>query len=185
MYLTDSLWGEEDTQVSSTSIQDVLKRSKPKKVKVLTEKSIKSKTVAVADKLNIPQDRYIASIWVYQTSVVATLLNIIVIPYRSSIIATERMGIFAYLAIVEVILKLVIVLILLIQLFLCFKLDNTFIKLIPTLIFLIAAVTFLILTFVNESWDALGYLLLCIAAGALLITSLVGWIIYLIINKFR
>lgn len=62
--------------------------------------------------LNIPQDRYIASIWVYQTSVVATLLNIIVIPYRSSIIATERMGIFAYLAIVEVILKLVIVLIL-------------------------------------------------------------------------
>jgi len=66
----------------------------------------------VMTQLNIPQDRYIASLWVYQTSVLATLFNIIVIPYRSSIIATERMGIFAYISILDVILKLIIVLIL-------------------------------------------------------------------------
>lgn len=62
--------------------------------------------------LNIPPERYSASIWVYHASVFATLLNIIVIPYRASIIATERMGIFAYISILDVVLKLIIVLIL-------------------------------------------------------------------------
>lgn len=66
----------------------------------------------VMTQLNIPIERYVASIWVYQTSVVATLLNIIVIPYRASIIATERMGIFAFISILDVFLKLVIALIL-------------------------------------------------------------------------
>ena len=70
MLLTDSLWGEEDTQVSSTSIQDVLKRSKPKKVKVLTEKSIKSKTVAVADKLNIITSNVLRILGVYKENTV-------------------------------------------------------------------------------------------------------------------
>lgn len=66
----------------------------------------------VMTQLNIPAERYTASLWVYQASIIATLLNIIVIPYRASIIATEQMGIFAYISILEVILKLVIVLIL-------------------------------------------------------------------------
>ena len=66
----------------------------------------------VETQLNIPPERYSASIWVYHASVLATLLNIIVIPYRASLIATERMGIFASISIWEVILKLIIVLIL-------------------------------------------------------------------------
>lgn len=66
----------------------------------------------VMTQLNIPAERYTASIWVYQASVVATLLNIIVIPYRASIIATERMDIFAYISILDVVLKLIIVLVL-------------------------------------------------------------------------
>ena len=66
----------------------------------------------VMTQLNIPVERYNASLWVYQASVISTLINIIVIPYRASIIATERMGIFAYISIIDVILKLVIVLIL-------------------------------------------------------------------------
>lgn len=66
----------------------------------------------VMTQLNIPAERYTASIWVYQTSVIASLLNIIVIPYRASIIATEKMGIFAFISILEVILKLAIVLVL-------------------------------------------------------------------------
>ena len=78
---------------------------------------------------------------------------------------------------------IVIILVLLIQLILCFKIENTFIKLIPTLLFLIATITLFILTLLNESWDALGYLLLAISAGILLITSCVAWIFYLIINK--
>lgn len=66
----------------------------------------------VMTQLNIPAERYTASIWVYQASVVSTLINIIVIPYRASIIATERMGVFAYISIIDVLLKLAIVLIL-------------------------------------------------------------------------
>lgn len=66
----------------------------------------------VMTQLNIPAERYTASLWVYQASIIATLLNIIVIPYRASIIASERMSIFAYISILDVVLKLVIVLIL-------------------------------------------------------------------------
>jgi len=66
----------------------------------------------VMTQLNIPTSRYSASIWVYQASVVATLLHIIVIPYRASIIATENLGIFASISIIDVLLKLIIVLIL-------------------------------------------------------------------------
>ena len=66
----------------------------------------------VANHLKIPTDRFYAAMWVYQMSVVATLINIIVIPYRASIIATERMSIFAFISMFEVIFKLIIVLIL-------------------------------------------------------------------------
>lgn len=66
----------------------------------------------VKTQLNIPAGREFAAMWVYQMSVITTLINIMVIPYRASIIAAEKMSIFAYISIFEVILKLVIVLIL-------------------------------------------------------------------------
>ena len=66
----------------------------------------------VSTQLNIPTERYYAAHWVYQMSIIVTLLNIIVIPYRASIIAIERMDIFAYISIIDVVLKLIIVLIL-------------------------------------------------------------------------
>lgn len=62
--------------------------------------------------LNIPPDRVNAARWVYQISVISSLFGIVIIPYRAAIIAKEKMGIFAYTSIIEVILKLVIVLIL-------------------------------------------------------------------------
>ena len=66
----------------------------------------------VNTQLNIPADRSTAMLWVYQMSVITTLINIMVIPYRASIIATEKMAIFAYISILETCLKLIIVLIL-------------------------------------------------------------------------
>ena len=66
----------------------------------------------VCTQLNIPSDRNTAMIWVYQMSVLTTLMNIMVIPYRGAIIATEKMSIFAYLSIFETALKLIIVLLL-------------------------------------------------------------------------
>lgn len=66
----------------------------------------------VINKLNIPTERYDAMLWVYHMSVLMTLVNIMVIPYRSSIIAAEKMVIFAYVSIFETILKLIAVIVL-------------------------------------------------------------------------
>lgn len=60
-------------------------------------------------KLNIPADRMIAANWVYQLSILAFLVNIISTPYTAVIIAHERMKAFAYISILDVVLKLVVV----------------------------------------------------------------------------
>jgi O-antigen/teichoic acid export membrane protein len=63
-------------------------------------------------KLNIPVERKSAAFWVYQFSILASMISIIQVPYNASIIAHERMSFYAYISIIEVILKLGIVYIL-------------------------------------------------------------------------
>jgi O-antigen/teichoic acid export membrane protein len=60
-------------------------------------------------KINIPIGREYAALWVYQFSVFAAILSIIQVPYNASIIAHERMNVYAYVSIVDVSLKLIIV----------------------------------------------------------------------------
>ena len=60
----------------------------------------------------IPDERMFAAVWVYQFSIVGTCLGIILVPFSSLIMAHEKMGIYAYMSIFEVILKLILVLIL-------------------------------------------------------------------------
>ena len=64
--------------------------------------------------MNLPEERMNAAFWVYQFSIFTTAIMIISVPYNAVIIAHERMNIFAYISIVEVILKLLIVYLLLI-----------------------------------------------------------------------
>lgn len=59
--------------------------------------------------LNIPQDRLYAANWVFQFSMVTFVLSLINVPYNATIIAHERVSVFAYISILEVTLKLVIV----------------------------------------------------------------------------
>lgn len=61
------------------------------------------------NKMNIPDDRFNAAQWVYQLSVVSSMVMIMSVPYNALIIAHERMKAFAYISIIEVILKLGIV----------------------------------------------------------------------------
>ena len=61
------------------------------------------------NKLVIPAERMTAAAWVYQLSIVGTMLAIMQAPYNASIIAHEKMGIYAYVEILNVILKLAIV----------------------------------------------------------------------------
>ena len=58
------------------------------------------------NKMQIPVERMNAALWVYQGSIVTTVIMIISVPYKAAIIAHERMNIFAYLSILETILKL-------------------------------------------------------------------------------
>ena len=66
----------------------------------------------VNTELVIPADRLVAANWVYQSSILAFMITILSVPYNAAIIAHERMGVFAYISILEVSLKLLIVFIL-------------------------------------------------------------------------
>lgn len=91
----------------------------------------------VIEKLVIPEERMTAAMWVYQFSIIASMVGIISLPYNAAIIAHERMGAFAYISIMDVVLKLVIVYMLVISpfdklitysaLFLCVNLLDRFI----------------------------------------------------------
>ena len=60
-------------------------------------------------KLVIPEGRMTAAHWVYQLSIVSAMLGITQTPYNASIIAHEKMGVYAYVEILNVTLKLLIV----------------------------------------------------------------------------
>lgn len=57
-------------------------------------------------KLVIPPERMDAALWVYHCSILASVVNVLSIPYNASIIAYEKMSAFAYISVVEVLLKL-------------------------------------------------------------------------------
>lgn len=60
------------------------------------------------NKMTIPADRMDAAFWVYQYSILAAVLGFICIPYNSAIIAHEKMSAFAYISLLDAILKLLI-----------------------------------------------------------------------------
>lgn len=60
-------------------------------------------------KLVVPPDRVIAARWIYQFSILSLALTIYTAPYMALIIAHENMNVYAYISIIEVILKLGVV----------------------------------------------------------------------------
>lgn len=58
------------------------------------------------NKLVIPEGREYAALWVYQLSVFSVFVGFTQVPYGASVIAHEKMGVYAYVGIVEVALKL-------------------------------------------------------------------------------
>lgn len=60
-------------------------------------------------KLVIPTERIDAANWVFQFSVLSFLVTIIATPYNASIIAHEDMKLYAYVSLIEVLMKLIIV----------------------------------------------------------------------------
>lgn len=68
-------------------------------------------------KMNIPAERLDAANWVLQCSIFTFMVNLVSVPYNAAIIAHERMKAFAYVSILEVVLKLLVVLVLYVVLF--------------------------------------------------------------------
>lgn len=65
--------------------------------------------VLVQQTFVIPEGRMVAAHWVYQLSILSSMLSITQVPYNSSIIAHEKMDVYAYVEILNVTLKLLIV----------------------------------------------------------------------------
>ena len=66
-------------------------------------------------KMNIPAERMNAANWVFQCAILTFVLNLLSVPYNAAIIAHEKMSAFAYISVVEVSLKLIIVYMLMIS----------------------------------------------------------------------
>lgn len=62
----------------------------------------------VNSKMVIPPERLYAANWVFQFSVLSFCYNLVTVPYHASIIAHERMSVFAYISIFEGVGKLLI-----------------------------------------------------------------------------
>lgn len=60
-------------------------------------------------KMSLPPERFTAALWTLQFSIIITFINVVRSPYNACIIAHERMEFYAYLSILEAILKLAIV----------------------------------------------------------------------------
>lgn len=60
------------------------------------------------EKMNIPADRMEAAHFVLQCSIASFMVSLVSVPYNAVIVAHERMTAFAYIGIVEVLLKLLI-----------------------------------------------------------------------------
>jgi O-antigen/teichoic acid export membrane protein len=63
----------------------------------------------VMNKMQIPAERMNAALWVYQISIFTSMLSVISVPYNAAIIAHEHMKAFAYIGVVDALLKLGIV----------------------------------------------------------------------------
>lgn len=65
------------------------------------------------NKLTLPLERIDAAQWVYQFSVLAFVVGILSVPYNAMIIAQEKMNVYAWVSIMDVIFKLLVAFLLL------------------------------------------------------------------------
>ena len=99
--------------------------------------------------MNIPTERMAAANLVYQFSILTVCISFVQIPYYASVVAYEKMSFFAYIAIIEVILKLLIVVLLIYVGF-----DK--LRLYSILTFLVAVLVFVCYKYYCNTWLAIS-----------------------------
>lgn len=68
----------------------------------------------LSSKMILPAERISAAFWIYQYSILTTMIGLISVPYKSAIIAHEKMSAFALISLFDAVLKLIICYLLLI-----------------------------------------------------------------------
>lgn len=63
----------------------------------------------VKNQMTIPSERMIAAEWVFHLAIISFMVTIISVPYNALIIAHEQMSVFAWVSIIDVVLKLLVV----------------------------------------------------------------------------
>ncbi len=71
------------------------------------------------------------------------------------------------------------------QLFLCMKVKKLWFKLIPIIIFISFALILAYKSAYATGWDGLGYFILLLLDGILLLTCVVGWIIWFVVKYVK
>ena len=71
------------------------------------------------------------------------------------------------------------------QLFMCFKMKKLWVKLLPMLIFLTLIIAFVCMIPMAKGWDGIGYWILAMLSGIMLAACTVGWIIWFVIKIFK
>lgn len=94
-------------------------------------------------KLEIPFERIEAANWVYQFAILSFLISLVSTPFQSIIIANEKMNIYAYMSILDVVLKLAIVYLLVV-----FSFDK--LKLYALLMFLVTLINRIIYVVISR-----------------------------------
>ena len=72
-----------------------------------------------------------------------------------------------------------------IQLLLCFKVKKLFLKLLPSFVFAISTIFLFIMMRTTTDWDAIGYAILFVFSGVLLIFSGIAWGIWSIVKIIK
>lgn len=63
----------------------------------------------ILKELVYPEDRFIAVLWLYQFSVLTTILDVVSVPYNAVVVSHEKMSAFAYISIYETLANVAII----------------------------------------------------------------------------
>ena len=92
---------------------------------------------------------------------------------------------FGEIELTEVIIYISILVMIPLQLLLCFKNKNITLKLSPIFILLFSIITLICMSQFAEGWDGLGYTILAIFAGILLFACIIAWAIWFIVKLIK
>ena len=72
-----------------------------------------------------------------------------------------------------------------IQLLLCFKVKSKAIRLLPIILLSILTLIFIVMSTTTQGWDGLGYIFLAVFTGFMILICGVGWCIWSIIKLIK